>query len=1315
MSVTMEEASTAKLYRCGFCSQDFLSYESCLAHLTSHTLEEDQSSTTATATATVSSGERQRGGTEEESGVASRRQSSAVSEKSSMGESPGSLSAVMPSVVNSLNSSTLLPSTTQISTHAVGSDGVSSTVPVASGGVSAAVPVASGGVSAAVTVAGGGVGATVPVASNSYSSDTLVQTSEPRNVVVQPAQPSSILVQTHSSGAFIVKTKSGKLPQVGEIQQSVHSSSEHLTNVKKIMKERETNESANVSLLYDNSVSGEARDECRKQVDSDAEGNSLEHFQTDVGDVCVSSKSEVSKDDDRPYACPECPARYRFLSSLSVHKKRHNGSEPYQCKTCKKKFWHPTNLRVHERVHSEDWLYSCEVCGHGFNQANDLRIHMRIHTGEMPLKCSVKDCSRAFRDPACLRRHMNKHKGVQPHIACDRCSAKFFHPSGLARHYKRHTGQKDHVCHLCKAAFARGDTLKLHMRIHSGQKPYMCSVCKQSFSDRSYCRRHVAKHDESLKPEVISTLKGKYIVKKESEEEEMEGGEEEDSGVVVETAQEESKEPPMSAQNKKPAVNVKVPVEIQVPESSGSDIPYASIEIEIPESDLVNGDGSEEMVYQYGDMLITISRSTVGLAEESLQCKAEEAVAKGTEDVAVSKNSSLPTSNHSCLQQMEHQYSRATDKVLEKQVNVVSSEVVSSDGAGQVTCGLNPVMVKAEGAAAPQPLSEYNEIVTSVLESDLLEGKETQFRIIPGPKEKHRNPRVGEKRWPCPECNAAFFHQAELKRHQTKHTGELPYQCTICGKKVRDPSNLKRHVRTHTGERPYSCHICGKTFRQAGHLSAHVRIHTGQRPYRCNICPATFIEANHLRYHQKVHAGIKPYKCPECDLSFIRNAELKRHSHVHTQGVEGNLKCHLCPAKFFRSDALRQHLSKKHEQNLPYRCDVCCQSFCRLSLLDRHCAKMKHGSSHSSGSAAPPTPKSKCDAENNVVADALCELAAGRRSESVNAKETSGKSSDSAGSVDGFKLVEASTGAPLMIVAHEGEVPTGAATLQMEGSEVTVGSHSNQHFVQRVLIDGGSVSGARVVLVESEGVRDLDSVESTLQVSGSSDSAEVVLPQPVHTYQLQPVHTDSPQTVIMDVTSQPQQASQKFVVLEDSRMTEQCSAVIIKDAVQTVEQVMLHPVENEPVVDLPEDSLTTVIINDGTVCADNNSGERVLDSNSANHSLLVRSQTFNDNDVCGQQSGSQSVVKESPSQQATDCGVASTMQSIVSGALELQTVTPFEVDSLKSSSKGRQARSAGGAVTVKQEVGQVSSHQPFVAPLRTRSGRERKIKVKVSL
>ncbi|KAL8601350.1 hypothetical protein ACOMHN_054643 [Nucella lapillus] len=1401
-AVPPDECLSASLYRCGFCYEDFLTLDSCLTHVAAHgTSQQDSAAPTSllasrdqqqgTASATVPASslasedhQQQAGHLVQEGTIAGRKSSAAASvhtERSEVG-SPSSVMSSEPSY-------SVSPATSERSNAAVADR------------------------------------ATVSGAEPQQNSIPVKISEPPQNV----AQQDTILVHAHCAGAFIIDSTPSK--SEAQATETRNGNLENGMKVKSQPKEVKS-ETVDDSFLWE-SPSGEDGDKSGKQAgDTASSGLTTERQKRNT----VSRKNgrarylgANSKDGDRLYACSECPARYRFLSSLSVHKKRHSGTEPYQCKTCKKKFWHPTNMRVHERVHSKKRLYNCSVCGHGFNQSNDLRIHMRIHTGETPLKCPVEDCSRAFRDPACLRRHMNKHRGVEPHIACDQCPAKFFHPSGLARHYKRHTGQKDHVCPFCSTAFARADTLKLHMRIHSGHKPYVCSVCDQSFSDRSYCRRHIAKHDESQQPRVISTFQDKNRVIKEEAETKTE--------VIMAVEQDASHMPPQCV-----TMN-KVPVEIHVPDSSQSDIPYASIEIEIPESDLVSRDGSDEVVYKYKDMLITISRSALGLVEGA---------APETEGGVVSGSSALvpdqlpSTSLSTSLQQTEHQYSRASVKPEEEDILIAQALNIEAAGGSeyvtQVAGGLNPVVVKT-GVSVPQPLSEYNEMVTTVLEAELVEGKEQPFRIIPAPKHKPHAARVarfGDRRWPCPSCDAAFFHQAELKRHQTKHTGELPYQCNVCGKKVRDPSNLKRHVRTHTGERPYSCYVCGKTFRQAGHLSAHVRIHTGQRPYKCKVCPATFIEANHLRYHQKVHDGIKPYQCPQCDLSFIRNAELKRHSHVHAQGAEGNLKCHLCPAKFFRSDALRQHLSKKHDQSLPYQCDVCSQSFYRQSLLDRHCLRANHASSRTPGLHPPsPPPESvqappeslkpshpeslkaspeslkaspeslkaspeslkhpppESDTENSVVADALCELAAGGRSSSSSSALTS-SSSVSAGKTGGRSLV--STGAslassgrsvvssegslassgisllscggslvldnaagseggdlksptvrqsafPLVIVAEEDmqtDMPceNGGEVVEGEGGERNTGSgYRGDHFVRKVVVEGGSVLGARVVLVESDDSARMDTLQNIHYNEGvenchNAQSVHQPRSEPHPSSSLSGPHSvtslpgpqadndrlftvkDKPRILVANRNLSPARASKTQVVATNGpgeSVNDNSSVITTGGADSTPEPAVSDRTVSADKI--PGDSLITVFASDNAVTIQNYPSPGTSDQFDP-ISRMIKQETDNPDDP-----QSQIVPEGSPSEQATEKAVADAAQSTfrakqseAASCREAEEPKPTRGKRGKRSGNGSSGNgSSGNGSSGKREAKESGGGKPFVAPLRTRSGRERKIKVKVSL
>lgn len=308
--------------------------------------------------------------------------------------------------------------------------------------------------------------------------------------------------------------------------------------------------------------------------------------------------------------------------------------------------------------------------------------------------------------------------------------------SALERHYRKHTGQKDFVCDICNAAFARSDTLKLHKRVHSGQKPYTCSACGAHFSDRSYCRRHMRAHRGEQNARVITNLRGKCTIKQEPVAAAPEG--KEAAALKVPAV---PRLPPQPSQKRRPATVI--PVEI--PDPDGSDIPYASIEIEIPESDLADGDDSEDIVYQYGDMLITISRSAMGLAEESASQKenpTQHSVQLHT-DAGPLMEATVPF-NH---RQTEHQYSRVNelDKSQHKHVDLKSGQAVVLDSAGHERASLDQTTDSC-GMTAAQPLSEYNEIVTSIMESQFANDKGTHLTVLSATKGKQRNPRVGERR-----------------------------------------------------------------------------------------------------------------------------------------------------------------------------------------------------------------------------------------------------------------------------------------------------------------------------------------------------------------------------------------------------------------------------------------------------------------------------------------------------------------------------------------------------------------------------------------
>lgn len=438
----------------------------------------------------------------------------------------------------------------------------------------------------------------------------------------------------------------------------------------------------------------------------------------------------------------------------------------------------------------------------------------------------------------------------------------------------------------------------------------------------------------------------------------------------------------------------------------------------------------------------------------------------------------------------------------------------------------------------------------------------------------------------------------------------------------------------------------------------------------------------------------------------------------------------LVAAKYFRMDALKQHLSMKHQQKRPFRCDLCPQSFFKQSHLDRHRAHFKH----QGGKRKDKATDLKSDAVNSVVADALCELATGRRSSVINVKGSSVISSssesttavalrhsgqaavtrDTRSSAAGATVQVKTISAPAPSKTGHNSALVGSSTLLME-EEIFGEGRNDESFVQRVMVDGGSVTGARVVMLESSQAMEVD--------RGSKPVPSTSLTQTVHDGRCVAAQSNIG-AVVVDTALQHQTPAQQVVIEEQPTVMDESGYIIIGEMGHTIHQV----VHNGPVYQQPGDSVgahSQSLQQHPNPVSDLQISEAVVSMGSmsaaADHQYVhlvegVSADVAQAETAPSQAPPSGSLPASTETEmQSADSALESTMRSLLSGAAHLESVKSIVREHRAG---GRPVLPVAGVV-IKEEVQEageeVRAKTPsFVAPLKTRSGRERKIKVKFS-
>uniref|UniRef100_A0A3P9AAL7 C2H2-type domain-containing protein n=1 Tax=Esox lucius TaxID=8010 RepID=A0A3P9AAL7_ESOLU len=174
-----------------------------------------------------------------------------------------------------------------------------------------------------------------------------------------------------------------------------------------------------------------------------------------------------------------------------------------QNETCGKLFSLSSSLYYHQRTTHADKAFGCHVCSKAFREIANLKRHVNVHvrkgqvTVEKAFLCGV--CHKSFSRPCNLRDHMTIHTGVK-RFSCRICSKSFHLSNSLKDHMTLHTGERPYVCGLCDKSYCRARQLKAHAFVHTGEKPFTCDVYGKRFHLPRSFERHKTSHTTQKPP-----------------------------------------------------------------------------------------------------------------------------------------------------------------------------------------------------------------------------------------------------------------------------------------------------------------------------------------------------------------------------------------------------------------------------------------------------------------------------------------------------------------------------------------------------------------------------------------------------------------------------------------------------------------------------------------------------------------------------------------------------------------------------------------------------------------------------------------------
>lgn len=178
---------------------------------------------------------------------------------------------------------------------------------------------------------------------------------------------------------------------------------------------------------------------------------------------------------------------------------------------------------------------------------------------------------------------------------------------------------------------------------------------------------------------------------------------------------------------------------------------------------------------------------------------------------------------------------------------------------------------------------------------------------------------------------------AQQRRHKedqlfNKH---FPMICDRCGTSAATFTELKSHFWKKHKQRNGYIVCCNKKLFKRCAILEHIDFHDNPDKFLCALCGKKYKNKYTLNVHTLcMHSSEdqRPYKCHICSQSFALKTALARHMERHLQ-----VKCPKCDKMFASKNSLSIHMTNLHSgKDRTKVCDTCGQGFLSKLSFDRH-------------------------------------------------------------------------------------------------------------------------------------------------------------------------------------------------------------------------------------------------------------------------------------------------------------------------------------------------------------------------------------------